>query len=108
MYRVTTPTHIFTLPIQTSSCKEILVSYRSKDVQIDRHYENNTIPSGMTLNGKDVVVRLTQEETKMFKPNNPANVQVRVLTVGNDAYASQVFKVWVNNVLNEEILSDGD
>ena len=27
MYRVTTPTHTFTLPIQTSLCKEIQVTY---------------------------------------------------------------------------------
>ena len=108
MYRVTTPTHTFTLPIQTSTCKEILVSYRQKNITLDKHYEDETLPSGMTLDGKNVVVRLTQPETKQFSPNYPATVQVRVLTTSNDAYASQVFKVWVDDVLNEEILTDGN
>ena len=105
MYRVTTPTHTFTLPIETSTCKEIQVTYRQRNRELVKHYQDSTLPSGMTLDGKNVIIRLTQEETKAFQAK-PADVQVRVLTTGEDAYASQVFKIWIDEVLNEEILSD--
>ena len=44
MYRVTTPTHTFTLPIETATCTEILVTYRQGKVIINKHYENGTLP----------------------------------------------------------------
>ena len=104
MYRVTTPTHTFTLPIETDTCAEILVSYKQRDVQLDKHYQDGVLPSGMTLSGKTVVIVLTQEETKAFRKGS-VSVQVRVLTNANKAYASQMFTVDNNQVLNEEILA---
>ena len=108
MYRVTTPTHTFTLPIQTSSCKEIQVTYKQKNAELVFHYQDGIMPSGMTLDGKNVIVRLTQEQTKAFNSSRMVATQVRVLTTGNDAYASQVFNVSVNKVLNDEVLTDGN
>ena len=115
MYRVTTPTHTFTLPIETSTCKEIQITYQQyedpvlgiEEVELIKHYQNDVLPSGMTLDGKKVYIRLTQQETKSFAPDNPVATQVRVLTTEDNAYASQMFYVNVNDVLNEEILTDG-
>ena len=106
MYRVTTPTHTFTLPIDTSTCSEILVSYRQGNKKIDKHYENGQTPPGMTLDDENVIIHLTQEETKQFKANDFAKAQVRVLTNAGDAFASQLFSVMIGDVLNEEILND--
>lgn len=103
MYRVTTPTHTYTLPIETSNCKEILVSYKQNNVLLEKHYQDGTLPSGMTLNGNDVIVNLTQAETKAFK-NGKIDVQVRVLTNANKAFASQMFTITHKDVINEEIL----
>ena len=107
MYRVTTPYHTFTLPIQTSQCKIIQVTYEQNQTQLVKQYENETLPSGMTLDGKNVIIRLTQDETKGFAEAAGVLAQVRVLTNANDAYASQKFEVDVDGVLNEEILTDG-
>lgn len=104
MYRATTPTHTFTLPIQTSTCNEILVTYKQGTATLDKHYEDSTLPSGMTLDGYDVAIKLSQEETLKFNAKNKVEVQVRVLTNDNNAMASQKFKVSVQDVLNEEIL----
>lgn len=41
MYRATTPTHTFTLPMDTSNCLEILVTYKQGNVQLDKHYQGN-------------------------------------------------------------------
>ena len=104
MYRATTPTHTYTLPIDTSTCKEILVTYKQNKAQLDKHYQDNLLPPGMTLDGDKVIIKLTQAETLMFCDSNPAYSQVRVLTADDSAYASQRFKVSINAVLNEEIL----
>lgn len=103
MYRVTTPTHTYTLPIETSSCKEILVSYKQSNVLLEKHYQDGILPSGMTLNGNDVIVNLTQAETKAFEKGK-IDAQVRVLTNANKAFASQIFTVTHKDVINEEIL----
>lgn len=108
MYRVTTPTHTFTLPIQTSSCKEVQVTYKQNDNQLIFHYQNGTVPEGMTLNGSNVIIKLTQEQTKAFNPKVSVLAQVRVLTSDDNAYASQIFSIKVNDVLSEEILSNED
>ena len=103
MYRVTTPTHIFTLPNDTSAYSVIQISYKQKKVELVKQYENGTCPSGMTLDEKDVIIVLTQEETKAFK-GGIVQSQVRVLTNGGNAYASQMFNISINDVINEEIL----
>lgn len=106
MYRVTTPTHTFTLPDNTSSYDEIQVTYKQNNVVLTKHYQDEVLPSGMTLNGKNVIIRLTQEETKAFNPRMAVLAQVRVLTGSGDAYASEIFSIDVKDVLNEEILAD--
>ena len=108
MYRVTTPTHIYTLPENANSYAEIQVTYRQKinghKVKIVKHYQDETTPDGMSFDGKNVIARLTQEETKQFGAEEPAHAQLRVLTSGGDSYTSQIFDIAVEQVLNEEIL----
>lgn len=106
MYRVTTPTHTYTLPIETSTCKEILVTYKQNGITLDKHYENGVLPDGMALDGKNVIVKLTQAETKAFTATSAVHSQIRVLTNDDDAFASQTFTVLIGDVLNEEILAD--
>lgn len=106
MYRVTTPIHTFTLPIDTATCKEIQVTYKQNKNELIKHYQGGVIPAGMTLNGKDVIIKLTQEESKAFTTGYGVNAQIRVLTTDNEVYASQIFTVVVEDVLNEEILAD--
>ena len=49
MYRVTTPYWTFTLPIQTATCKEVMVSIKQGETVLTKHYENGTMPSGSHL-----------------------------------------------------------
>lgn len=106
MYRATTPTHTFTLPIATNTCKEIQVTYKQGKVSLVKHYQDETLPEGMTLDGNDVIIVLTQDETLKFNSKEKVAVQVRVLTNDDLAFASQKFKLTVNDVLNEEVLAD--
>ena len=104
MYRVTTPTHTFTLPINTNVCKEIQVTYEQGSTELVKHYQDGVLPDGMTIDGETVVINLTQEETKRFK-KGAVKVQVRVLTNADKAFASQIFSVKANDVLNDEVLA---
>lgn len=103
MYRVTTPTHTFKLPIDTGDCSAIVLTYKQGNVTLTKKYENGVVPSGMTLDEDQVIQILTQDETKKFKKGF-ANVQIRVLTNSGKSYASQMFSTAVTDVLNEEIL----
>ena len=103
MYRVTTPTHTFTLPESTNSYSVIQIAYRQKAVDLVKQYEDGTAPSGMELDGNDVIITLTQEETKQFAPGS-AKVQVRALTTQGEALASKIFTIYIDDVINEEVL----
>ena len=104
MFRVTTPTHTFTLPIDKSECDVIQITYKQGDKTLIKEYKDGVLPAGMTLDENDVILNLTQLETKGFKVGT-VDVQVRALTNGGKAYASQHFNVSVNRVNNEDILS---
>lgn len=103
MYRVTTPTHTYTLPISTSECAEIQITYKQGKTSVVKHYQDGTLPSGMALDGNNVVVVLSQDETAQFVKGK-VEAQVRVLTNGGEAMASQKFTLKINDVLNDEVL----
>lgn len=103
MYRVTTPTHTYTLPISTDECAEIQITYKQDKTSVVKHYQDGTLPDGMSLEGNTVIVVLSQEETAKFAKGK-VEAQVRVLTTGGEAMASQTFKLKINDVLNDEVL----
>ena len=103
MYRATTPTHVFTLPFDTSTCTQIQVTYSQNDKTVlVKHYKDNTLPDGMTLDEEDVNIFLSQEETLLFGEGR-AQAQIRVMT-GGKVIASQKMNVPVHGVLNEEVI----
>lgn len=105
MVRVTTPKHRFRLPIDTSTCKVIQLTYEQGNYKLVKQYENGSLPEGMTLDGYMVIQRLTQEETKAFK-KGPVKAQIRVLTNEDDVLATPDggIRVNVDETTNEEIL----
>lgn len=104
MYRVTTPTHTFGMPIDTSECAEIQIIYKQCKAELIKHYQNGILPAGMTLDENVVTLVLTQEETKIFSPG-VVKVQLRVLTTDNMVYDSQIFNIFAEKALNESVLS---
>lgn len=104
MYRTTTPTHTFTLPIDTSECAVIKVTYLQDAVRLVKLKQGADISPGMTLDEDCVVINLTQEETKAFKPGQ-VQVQLRALTNGGKSYQGDIDTVSVGKVLDDEILT---
>lgn len=103
MYRVTTPEHVFTLPEDSSAYSVIQIAYKQRSKKLTKTCRGDDVPTGVVVSGNTVTVDLTQEETKQFGAGE-CSVQVRVLTTGGKAYASDKFYFDIADVNNEEIL----
>ena len=99
MRRLTTPTHTFLIPFQTSELKEIKITYAQNGKIILSKYMQDCV-----LRGQNVEVNLTQKETQKFSEFYPCKVQIRALTNGGQAIASKIINMAVLPVLDDEVL----
>lgn len=106
MHRATTPTHYFKFPIDVTAISKILLTYSQNDNIILNKTEQD-----FEFNENVGMVTLTQEETNLFSdecvmPNKQVvvEVQLRVLTNSGKALASDVWKVPLKKILNDEVL----
>lgn len=95
MYKATTPTHTFTLPFNVTLISKLLLTYKQDNVVI------NFDEDDVTMSNKQVVVTLTQEQTKMFVPGLNVQVQMRIKTTSDSVLASNTIELKVRNVLND-------
>lgn len=100
MIRATTPTHVFKFDDDPSVWDEILITYKQDAVVIEKNKSDCVIDG----NAKTASVTLTQAETNRFCSGAPIKVQVRVAMNSGEAFASSVFSVPVQDVLNDEVL----
>lgn len=100
MQRATTPTHIFTLPFDVSLLNEVRVTYQQKGKTILKKTEEEC-----KLDGNQISVTLTQEETMTFEANTSVFIQLRVLMVDGTVSASQIMSDIVTDCLDCEVLS---
>lgn len=101
MVRSTTPTHIFTLPFSVDSINEIWITYSQANKIITERRKTDIEISGEN----NIVVTLTQQETRLFDDNVPADIQIKVLTHFGEVLASQIQRVSVDEILNDEVMS---
>lgn len=99
MQRATTPTHIFTIPFDVSLLKEVRVTYQQKGKTVLKKTEEEC-----NLNGNQISVTLTQEETTKFEVGS-AFIQLRVLMADGTVSASQIMNDVVTESLDCEVLS---
>lgn len=100
MIRGTTPTHTFTLPFDASFIKCVKVIYAQNDKVI---FSKET--TDCTLSGNTVTTKLTQADTLAFDCHYAVQIQVRALTLGDDALASDIYTVSVGKCLDGEVLT---
>lgn len=99
MIRGSTPTHIFTIPIQTSliSCVRIIYSQKDKVIILketeDCLLEENTITT-----------TLTQEETFLFDCKEYVQIQLRIKTLDGKVIPSEIMTEHVGKCLEEEVI----
>lgn len=99
MTRGSTPTHTFQLPIETSTIKKLLITYE----QLGRTVLEKT-EEDVRMEGKTVCLKLTQTEAFQFKENHSVKLQIKILTNTGDLLPSKVFRISVDEILNEEVL----
>lgn len=99
MIRGTTPTHTFTLPISVDDVDKIRIIYAQGGVKIVK------ANADCTMEGNTITTKLTQEDTLSLTSDNYVEIQLRVLTVAGDAFASQIMRTHVCVCLEDEVMS---
>ncbi len=94
----TTPTFSFELPFEVSAVRTAKITFRQNRTIILEKKED------CKLEGNVVKISLTQEETFLFDPRFKMDVQLRVVTVGNDALSSDIYSAEVEECLDREVL----
>lgn len=99
MIRGTTPTHVFGLPFDVSVIDKLIISYaqEGEEVLILRKED-------CELEGNTISVTLSQENTFLFKDGKRVEIQIRILTTGDQIVTSDIKSVPVDRVLNSEVL----
>jgi hypothetical protein len=98
MIRGTTPKLTFNLPFETALIKSAYITLKceSGETEIEKEL------CDCAVDEKSISFTLTQEDTLKLPPCAYVRMQLRVLTHGGEALASNIYKVYV-----EEILKDG-
>ena len=124
--RGTTPYHSFVLPLKTEDISEIYITYLQNNeiivdktnaeieiTDIDNEFENASMnePLEDFIPSCEVTVHLTQEDTLGFHfypaaEKNIAVIQIRVLTVDGEAYASEPVHERIFGILKDGVIGN--
>ena len=99
MIRGTTPTHIFNLPFEVDIVECVRITYAQRGKTVFTKGDED-----VELEGNQVRVTLTQEDTLMFDCNDCVYVQLKVKTVSGQVLATTRKKVGITTILCTEVL----
>lgn len=99
MKRGTTPTHTFTLPFDVDIIDKVRILY-AQGGTLKLKKEN----ADTTMAGNTISVALTQEDTLLLQSGKTVDIQLRVLTNDGNALASDIIRVFVETLLENEVL----
>lgn len=100
MFRGTTPTFTFNLPIDANTITAASVMFRQAgSVNIEKTLAD------CTVDGKTLTVSLTEEETLTLRASTPNALEIQLrVGVGEARMASQIFTVPVERILKDGAL----
>lgn len=100
MRRLTTPTHIYKVPFNTSDIDKVRIVYtQNEEIILVKEAE------ACKCEGNTITVKLTQEETALFDCKKIyTEIQAHILTVGGDSLVSSPLKVAVQKCLDTGVL----
>lgn len=99
MHKGTTPKHTFKIPFKTETIAILRVTYAQRDEIVVEKTE-----ADCTLEGDEIIVKLSQEETLSFDENEFVKIQIRIITTDGEALVSNKIRLSVGDVLNKEVL----
>ena len=100
MIRGTTPTYTFALPFHTELIQAIEISFEQ-----DNAVKLTKSTADCTMDEMTVAIKLTQEETFKFTGDAFLNIQIRILTTGNDVIASNLMQDHCTDSISNEVLT---
>ena len=98
MIRGTTPTFTFNLPFEASALKSAYITIKSHNIEIEKAI------SDCTIGEKSISTTLTQEETLKLTAGKRVKIQLRVLTEGGNALATEIYVVDAEDILKEGVI----
>ena len=99
MIQGTTPTHVFTVPIDTEIIDKLSITYAQNGVVILKKDKEDC-----TIEANTITVKLTQEETLKFSENASVQIQMKVLLVDGNVLVGSIHREKVNEVLDKVVL----
>ena len=99
MRRGSTPTFVFTLPIDSSYFSAITIVF----VQDGREVMAVERPS-LTLNGKDISFVMSEEQSLAFAPSRNAEIQIRLVTPDGTVLVSDIRTLPIRKKYPEDAL----
>lgn len=100
MRKGTIPSLKFELPFNVSEISRARVTVRCRDPYVSVKKETESLE----MKDNAVICRLTQEETFLFPCESFAEVQLAICTVKGEPLRSEVFTVFVERCIDEEVI----
>lgn len=100
MIRGTTPTHVFTLPFETTLVSSARVIYKQGTKEVIRKENEDIIREGKALR-----LTLSEEETLRLDCRLSVKIQLRVRTIAGQVLATKPMIVTVDECLDNEVLT---
>lgn len=97
MRPTSTERHTLTFPIDLENVEGVKITYtQNEDIVIVKEKDD------VTINGKKIIVTLSEAETKLFEPEIPVEIQAKIKRDGQ-VIPTQIKRVAVKRMLNTDI-----
>ena len=99
MIRGTTPILEFDIPFETDLLQEAFITFSQDDnIVIDKKL------SDCTIDGKKIILKLSQEETLRLSCDSVCQIQIRTRTLDETSSASDIIKDRVYPILKDGVI----
>ena len=99
MIRGTTPVHYFTAPCDGMNINKINILYGQDDLLLFKKRK-----SDCTIDGNEISLKLTREDTLLFNHKKPAQVQVVIELINGDVIESLVESFPVDKLIDDGVI----
>ena len=99
MIQGTTPTHIFTVVLDTESIDKLTITYAQNDVVVLKKTKADCV-----IEENKFIVQLTQEDTLKFRENATVQIQMKVRLESGEVLATDIKYQSLRKVLDKEVL----
>lgn len=104
MRRGSTPTNVFTLPMDLSQATVYISYEQGNRIVIEKTNADLTFAEDQQTHTFTITLTLTQEDTLKFTPGN-VNIQIRYVFANGDADASNIIKTTAERIIKDGVIN---